>query len=210
QKHLPETIRFLLLNTHYRSPIEYSDDRLIEMQKALDGFQRFFERFERITKTSYYALPAPTSKGAFDPSGANADFLAEIARLRNRLLEWMDDDLNTGGAVGILFELLTALNRFVDTKQLEGAKPDAGAVKDFSKAATVVRELSQILGLFQAQPARAADNKLLEGLIQLLIDLRAEARKSKNFAMADQIREGLKKLGVTPEDRQGGTGWRVG
>src|SRR5262245_46085494 len=212
QKHTPETIRFLLLNTHYRSPIEYSDDRLIEMQKALDGFQRFFERFERITKTSYYALPAPTSKGAFDPSGANADFLAEIARLRNTFLECMDDDFNTGGAVGILFELLTALNRFADAKQLEGAKPDAGAVKDFSKAATVLRELSQILGLFQAPTAKAAagDNKLLDGLMQLLIDLRDEARKTKNFAMADQIRKRVEGLGLKLEDRKGGTGWRVG
>src|SRR5262249_21006528 len=158
------------------------------------------------------ALPAPTSKGAFDPSGANADFLAEIARLRNTFLECMDDDFNTGGAVGILFELLTALNRFADAKQLEGAKPDAGAVKDFSKAATVLRELSQILGLFQAPPAKAAagDNKLLDGLMQLLIDLRAEARKTKNFAMADQIRKRLGEIGVTLEDRQGGTGWRVG
>jgi len=58
QKHAPEDYRFLLLNTHYRSPIEYSDDRLIEMQKALDSFHRFFERLERITKTGFYGLPA--------------------------------------------------------------------------------------------------------------------------------------------------------
>ena len=174
RKQAPETIRFLLLSTHYRSPIEYSDDRLIEMQKALDSFHRFFERFERITKTAFYGLPAAATRGDFDASGANADFLAEIARLRNTFLECMDDDFNTGGAVGILFELLTALNRYADAKQLEGAKPDAGAVNDFRKAVVVLRELSQILGLFQTPPAKASagDDKILNGLMQLLIDLR--------------------------------------
>ena len=76
----------------------------------------------------------------------------------------------------------------------------------------VLRELSQILGLFQTPPAKASagDDKILNGLMQLLIDLRAEARKSKNFAMADQIRKRLGEIGVTLEDRPGGTGWRVG
>src|SRR5438445_6097578 len=171
QKHAAETIRFLLLSTQYRSPIEYSDDRLIETQKALDSFHRFFERFERITKTAFYGLPAAATRGDFDASGANADFLAEIARLRNTLLECLDDDFNTGGAVGILFELLAALNRFADAKQLEGDKPNAGAVNDFRKATVVLRELSQILGLFQALPAKA-DDKLVGSLMQLLIDLR--------------------------------------
>ena len=135
----------------------------------------------------------------------------EAARLRDTFLECMDDDFNSGGAVGILFELLTALNRFADAKELEGAKPSAGAVNDFRKATGVLRELSQILGLFQTPPAKAAgDDKILNGLMQLLIDLRAEARKSKNFAMADQIRKRLGEIGVTLEDRPGGTGWRVG
>src|SRR3954451_21133584 len=58
KKHHPETVRFLLLSTHYRSPIEYSEDRLDEIAKSLQGFYRFFERYERITGMSFYALPS--------------------------------------------------------------------------------------------------------------------------------------------------------
>jgi cysteinyl-tRNA synthetase len=124
----------------------------------------------------------------------------------------MDDDFNTGGAVGALYELLTALNRFADRENLEGGSPNAAASTDFRRGALVLRELSQILGLFAEAPAKESggDSQLTNGLMQLLIDLRAEARKSKNFAMADQIRKRLGELGVTIEDRPGGTGWRVG
>jgi cysteinyl-tRNA synthetase len=76
----------------------------------------------------------------------------------------------------------------------------------------VLRELGSILGIFrEPSPTSASENdKLVGGLMQLLIDLRAEARKAKNFALGDQIRQRLGQLGVTLEDRPGGTGWRNG
>src|SRR5436305_13418124 len=64
QRHHPETVRFLLLSTHYRSPIEYSDERLGELARAVQGFYRFFERVQRVTGESFYGLPtAPHPKG---------------------------------------------------------------------------------------------------------------------------------------------------
>jgi cysteinyl-tRNA synthetase len=209
KQHQPETVRFLLLGTHYRSPIEWSEERLAEVRRALDGFYRFFERYQRITKKSFYEVTAPTQRTGFN---ATTDFLHEVGRLRERSLDNMDDDFNTGGAVGVLYELLTALNRFADTRQLEGPAPAAGVVNEFQAGVVVLRELSQILGLFREEPktAKAGDDQLVNGLMQLLIELRAELRKAKNFALADQIRKGLGELGVTLEDRPGGTGWRVG
>jgi cysteinyl-tRNA synthetase len=209
QKHHPETVRFLLLSTHYRSPIEYSDERLSEMRRALEGFYRFFERYERVTKVSFYAVQAPNRKGDF--AAGSGEFLGEVARHRQTFLDCMDDDFNTGGAVGALYELLTTLNRFADARRLEGDGADPAAVDEFRRGVTVLVELSQILGLFEEPPkAAAGDDRLLNGLMQLLIDLRAEARKAKNFAVADQIRKRLGELGVTLEDRPGGTGWRAG
>jgi cysteinyl-tRNA synthetase len=199
-RHQPETVRFFLLATHYRRPIDYSEERLEETRRSMDGYYRFFERFERITKKRFYDLPAP-------PKG---DWAGEFAELRKRFLEHMDDDFNTGGAVGILFELLTALNRFADVKQLEAGKASADDVKAFEQGVAYLKELSQILGVFGNPPTKAesAGGELVNGLMQLLIDLRAEARKAKNFAVGDQIRKRLTEMGVTLEDRAGGTSWR--
>jgi cysteinyl-tRNA synthetase len=211
EKHQPETVRFLLLSTHYRSPIEYSEDRLNELRRALEGFYRFFERFQRVTGTSFYGVQAPTRRGPFEVGATNTEFLTEVARLRGTFLNLMDDDLNTGGAIGVLNELLTTLNRFADAQQLESGQRDATALADFQRGVTVLRELSGVLGLFREPPPSSAGNdQLVNGLMQLLVDLRNEARKAKNYAMADQIRKRLADLGVTLEDRPGGTGWRLG
>jgi cysteinyl-tRNA synthetase len=208
----PETIRFLLLGTHYRSPIEWSEERLQEIRRSLDAFYRFFERYQRITGASFFEVQAPTRRTEFEAIGENREFLAEVARHRQAFLDLMDDDFNTGGAVGTLYELLTALNRFADAKKLEDGQASPVVLGDFRKGGVVLKELAQILGLFhEPPPAKSAgDDKIVAGLMQLLLDLRAEARKSKNFAMADQIRKRLGELGITLEDRAGGTGWRIG
>ena len=212
QRHQPETLRFFLLSTHYRRPIDYSEERLEEVGRGLEAFYRFFERFGRVTKREFYPLHAPATRGPFEAAGANPEFLAEVGRHRDAFLECMDDDFNTGGAIGVLYELLGTLNRFADRRGLEGPEADEAAVADFVRGAVVLKELSQILGVFQEPPAApaAADDRLVAGLMRLLLDLRAEARKGKNFALADQIRKRLAELGVTLEDRPGGTGWRLG
>jgi cysteinyl-tRNA synthetase len=223
-KYHPETVRFLLLATHYRSPIEYSDERLDETARALQGFYRFFERYERVTGQSFYALKSG-EPGASATGGS-------VAELRAKFIECMDDDFNTGGAVGVLFELLTTLNRFADAQKLE-ERPTPEAVAEFRRGVAVLRELSQILGLFWEPVAlsKAGDDQLagklrqlatdlgaapgpdadLDALMQRLIQMRADARKAKNFAAADQIRKRLGELNVTLEDRPGGkTDWRLG
>jgi cysteinyl-tRNA synthetase len=208
KKYHPETVRFLLLSTHYRSPIEYSDDRLAEVRRSLDGFYRFFERYQRVNGASFHQIEAPVRQGEVPADG---DFLKEIGGLRKRFLECMDDDFNTGGAVGVLYEMLNKLNRFADDKKVEDASAKPQAKAEFTEGVRIFKEMSQILGLFQepAVAAKGGDDQLVGGLMQLLIDLRAEARKAKNFALGDQIRKRLTEQGVTLEDRPGGTGWRL-
>jgi cysteinyl-tRNA synthetase len=212
EKHSPETVRFLLISSHYRRPIDYGEDRLVEIRRGLDNFYRFFERFERITKVSFYQLPAPTRRGDFDTGGLDFEFLKEIGQLRQMYLGHMDDDFNTGGAIGVLYETLTALNRFVDKHDLESPQADPKAIEALRRGGVALKEMSQILGVFQkpAEEKPAVQDELLPGLVQLLIDLRNEARKSKNFALSDQIRDRLGKLGITLEDRKEGTLWRRG
>jgi cysteinyl-tRNA synthetase len=212
EKHHPETVRFLLLSTHYRRPIDYSEERLLEIRRGLDNFYRFFERYRRVTGGSFYELQAPTGHAPFHPGEGDGEFLAEVGRHREAFLEAMDDDFNTGGAIGALYELLTTLNRFADSRQLEGGKKDAQALAGFRQGVGVLKELSQILGVFHhpVEAKTGGNDQLVNGLVQLLIDLRAEARKAKNFSLGDQIRQRLTQLGVTLEDRPGGTGWRLG
>jgi cysteinyl-tRNA synthetase len=221
QRHSPETVRFLLLSTHYRSPIEYSEERLNEIAKSLQGFYRFFERSARISGSSFFALT--TEK--FAETSISGRLRDAVGDLRNRFFENMMDDFNTGGAVGILFELLTELNKFADAARLEIERSQPAA-NEFVAGVLVMRELSAILGLFWAPPEQAklgGDDVLVAGLMQLLIDLRnnlrAEAKKIATkddptkkalFEHSDVIRKRLAELGVLLEDRAGGATWRRG
>ena len=124
----------------------------------------------------------------------------------------------------MLFELLSVLNRFADEAKLDTG-PRPADVNDFRVGLHVLRSMSKILGLFWEQPAKASlggDDKLVAGLMQLVIELRnnlrAEAKKLAKddptkkmlFAQTDLIRQRLGDVGVTLEDRPAGTTWRVG
>jgi cysteinyl-tRNA synthetase len=210
QQYQGETIRFFLLSTHYRRPIDYSEERIEEVEKGLETFYRFFKRYERVTGESFYDILSPErrSAGEFSPSSEPIDRL--VYDLRRQFLEAMDDDFNTGGGIGVLFEMVRAINKFVDEAGLEaGTKPDAAKLATLKRATKVLRELTATLGLFRkpVEPLASTGDDLASKLMSLLIDLRAEARKSKNFAQADRIRQGLGELGIVLEDRPTGTDW---
>jgi len=205
----PETIRFFLLSTHYRRPIDFSDTRIEEVNTGLEQFYRFFKRYERITGQSFYDVNVATTRaaGEFDPRGDAA--LSLVAEHRRKFLEAMDDDFNTGGAVGDLFELVRALNKYADEQKLENQKPSEAQLQVLRQGAATLRELGAVLGLFREPVAKAAggDDALVGKLMGLIIELRAAARTKKDFATADRIRQVLGEAGVTLEDRPGGTEW---
>jgi len=213
-----EVLRFFLISTHYRSPIDLGDPDAMKLspvpqglenaQKGYETFTRFAERYTRITNRSFHDLAALSHAPGKAPSFRRPEF----GELYQRFREYMDDDFNTGGAVAVLFELVTALNKFADAAKLEdAAAANADARTAFEEGATLLKLLGQVLGLFfEAPKAASGSDRLLGGLMQLLIDLRADARKAKNFAVSDQIRKRLGELGITLEDRPGGTGWRIG
>ena len=208
-----ETIRFFLLSTHYRRPIDFSEERIRQVGTGLETFYRFFKRCERITGRSVYQIDPPTKRADGELTPGDDPLLRALAEQRNRFLEAMDDDFNTGGATGVLFDLVRKLNKFADDEKLEEAKtPDARAIASLQQGVTTLRELAAILGLFAAGPAEtsAGGNELVGQLMDLFIQVRADARKRKDFATADGIRDGLAELSVTLEDRPGGTEWSVG
>lgn len=208
----PEVVRFFLLATHYRRPIDFSVERIREVGTAVEGFYRFFKRYERTTGEDFYALPSPARReqGDFDPGGDA--FLMEVADRRRRFLEAMDDDFNTGGAIGDLFELLRRLNKYADDEKLEDpAKRSPEKLAALRQGAVTLRELASVLGLFRRPVVEAGlgGGELLGKVMDLLIEVRAAARKKKDFATADAIRSGLAQIGIQLEDRPGGTEWSV-
>jgi cysteinyl-tRNA synthetase len=212
--HDAETIRFFLLATHYRSPIDFSDERLRETATSLEGFYRLFETYERISGKSFYELPAPKTRQEAErtPSHGSSDFEKDVAALRSRFLDAMDDDFNTGGAVGVLFDLRKVLNAFIGNQKLDSPSPNPEGVAALTAGMTVLRELSNILGVFRKPKAKSggADDALVDGLMQLILQIRADARKAKNFAVADLIRNKLTELKIVVEDRPDKTLWRRG
>ncbi len=210
----PETVRFFLMATHYRSPVDFGDDRLEETAKSIDGFYRLIESFTRVTNQDFYALPIAKSRSeSADLTGEPASFFSELVALRTRFLDAMDDDFNTGAAVGALFDLRKTLNAFITEHKLESdGKSNAAAVAALIRGTTLFKELSNLLGVFLKPITKKAssgtDDEFVNGLMQLLITLRADVRKAKQFEIADKIRKGLTEMKVTLEDRPDGTIWR--
>ena len=149
-----ERIRFFLLKTHYRSTVLYGDDGLAEAAGNLETFYRFFERFQKITRQRFFNLPAADDApaGEFDPAGD--PLLTAVHKLRASFLEKMDDDFNTGGAVADLFDLVRELNKYADQQKLDEIDGRQGRARSqtFVTATRVLRELSNILGLFRTHP----------------------------------------------------------
>ncbi len=206
-----ERIRFFLLRTHYRSTVLFNEPAIEEAGIGLEAFYRLFKRYTRVTGKDFYAITPPTTREAGEAASAAANDaeLKAAAACRTKFITAMDDDFNTGGAIGELFELAKIANKFCDDADLEAqGKTDGAAVAKFTSLLTTLKELGGILGIFLQPPAAAGgSDELVAKLMPLVIELRATARKNKNFAVADKIRDGLAPTGITLEDRAGGTEW---
>jgi cysteinyl-tRNA synthetase len=209
-----ERIRFFLLRTHYRSTVLFNEPAIEEAGAGLEAFYRLFKRYTRISGKDFYAIKTSQSRQDGEPASAagNNPALQSAEKCRQKFIAAMDDDFNTGGAIGELFELATITNKFCDEQDLEGkGKTNSAAIVTFTELLTTLKELAGILGLFRQPPALpgVGSDDLLTKIMPLVIDLRANARKNKNFAVADKIRDGLAPLGIILEDRAGGTEWSV-
>ncbi len=210
--HAPEAVRFFLLSTHYRSPIDFSIENIAATEKSLEGFFRLFETVERLTGASFYTLAAPTTRAtATQLDGLPADFAAALGEQRTKFQDAMDDDFSTGGATACLFEVRRILNSFINDKKLETGGTDADKAA-LTTGLTVLKEMTNLLGVLRTAPAKqsGADDELASGLMALILDIRADARTNKNWPVADKIRNALKALNVVVEDSPSGARWTRG
>jgi len=206
ERHRPEAIRVLLLSTHYRSPIHFGEEPLGESARAMEAFERLFARVQRVSGNAFYALPCRDRRGGDAAVAAAGD---EVKALREKFLAAMDDDFNTAIAIASLFDYVRVVNKFIDQHGLEAKKP-AAELATLDAMMLTLRELTGVLGLFLEPPkpkAGGADAGLVAKLMELVIEIRANARRAKDFATADLVRNKLTEAGIVLEDRADGTGW---
>jgi cysteinyl-tRNA synthetase len=191
EKHRPEVIRYFTMSAHYSSPVDYTDEG---MQAASAGWERLYTPV-RLARQMASSAPA-TDEGN--------GFLARLDEARKAFAEVMDDDFNAPKAIAVLQELTSDVNKLLNSGSAIG-QPILGAIDK------TYRDLGgEVLGLIpDADSAGASNGQREAGLIQLLIEMRADARKAKNFKESDRIRDELARLGVVLEDRSDGTIWRV-
>lgn len=181
-KYDKQTIRFYFLNTHYRGPLLYSEDALDE---AAAGLKRLWNNYRELLS---YAKDAPEG---------NDDFCEPLDRWRYEFRENMNDDFNTRGAIGVMFQMVRDTNRSMADRTL--------TKKAALRTAGLMEEFDTILGIL---PEGGGEEDSMEDVMNVLINIRAELRKRKLFDLADMIRDDLAEAGIRLEDSADGAKWK--
>ncbi|MTB53592.1 cysteine--tRNA ligase [Lewinella sp. W8] len=188
----PMVLRFFMLQTHYRSTMDLTDTAL---QAAKKGYGRLMEAWKN--------LQSLEGKGG----AQNGTVGRELEELIEGAYAEMDDDFNTPKALAKVFELVSRINALkggqlsleeVSPKTLEALKETLGTL------------LFDVFGLQDEGVAAGADNDALSKVMDLVLDLRAQARADKNWTLSDQLRDALKEAGITVKDGKDGATWTVG
>jgi cysteinyl-tRNA synthetase len=205
-----EVVRFFLINAHYRSPLDFSDQSLAEAETALLRLYTTLARLQEILRQ--HQGSAPEAPADFAPPLLTGEELERLKSLGARFEAAMDDDFNTAQALGYLFEAVRLTNRL-----LEHPSHDPAYLAFLLKVHQNLVELGGVLNLLQADPGemvttlrqKAAQLKVSPEEIEQLIAARDQARLQKNWSRADAIRKQLADLDILLEDTPQGTIWKV-
>ncbi|SDT83782.1 cysteine--tRNA ligase [Desulfobacula phenolica] len=194
----PEVIRMFLLSNHYRSPIDYSEDSMREVSMGLDRIYAFLERLENAGVSLYESQLDGSRKG----------------ELWNDFCAAMNDDFNSAKAIACVFEAVKKGNRLLDDAN---DSPGADLLETLNLFYNDIHAISNILGIFLLDSKSYFKAKKEKGMADMAIDPaqieafiqeRVDARKNKDFARADEIRDHLQSMNVVLEDGPQGTTWR--
>ncbi len=186
----PLAVRQLVLNSHYRSPIDFSDAALFAAQS---GFEKVAETVKAVRKR----------KDQVPRGEANKETAEQLKQLKEKFEAAMDDDLNTSIALSVIFEMVRLASSLLEDGSTTAAT--LAAVDDLFG-----RLGGDCLGIVkdEYQPAAGADDEIIDKLVGILIEQRNKARKDKNFGLADAVRANLDKIGIVLEDKPDQTVWR--
>lgn len=187
-------IRFYLLSTHYRSQLDFDDNKLKAAQK---GLERLMTAYRLLEETKGKAL---SEDGSDERARA---LLCEVNSIKRKFMDAMNDDFNTALAIAEMFDFAKAINIFVSS----GITNDE-ELKALNEVGKTYLELAEVLGLSITKTEENTDEQQVDDLMNLIIKIRQEAKKKKDYATADLIRDDLKELGIILEDTSQGSRWR--
>ena len=180
-KHTADTLRFMVINSGYRGPLTFNDEVIGQADRALER------------------LASGLKPAQADASGLSSSQLealnSQTEKTRAGFVECMNDDFNTSGAMGNLFDLIRVINQ---------ARADGASDDQLKPSQDLIKELTGVLGLSLFEKTGALQS---EPFIELLLEVRATAREQKLWALSDLIRDRLAELGVQVEDAKGGSAW---
>ena len=192
----PMVVRFFILQTHYRSTLDFGNEAL---QAAEKGLKRLWEAYEKLQQLSLVETGHALSVQPADPS-----LDSKVKFLLTEFDEFMNDDFGTAKVLANLFELVPVINSMKD-KTIPVSALSAATFELMQKQMKVYIE--DILGL---KSVTEADNEKLKGVMELLIDIRKEAKSKKDFATSDKIRNQLSRMGISLKDeKDGGMSWTI-
>jgi len=186
QPYHPMTIRFFILQSHYRGTLDFSNEALQASEKAL---KRLMEAYEWVTGQWSIAAGQEAGDKVLD---------AKVQKLVNEFEEFMNDDMNTAKVLANMFELVSVINSIKD-KHIPATALSATTVDLLKQQLTLYVE-----NIFGLKNERASDDGKLDGVLQLLIEIRKEAKNRKDFVTSDKIRNELTALGVQLKDEKDG------
>lgn len=209
----PRAIRLFLLSAHYRNPLNLTEENL---GSATAGWRRLQTTFDNV---NWLLKDLPeTSDVSFEFIGTGEPFqrgarrLAEaVDRSADEFEKAMDDDFNTALAQGVLFELASELNLYLNSPGFSASSSELALI---AKARSLLWSIGgEVLGVIEEGAPNAGElddskDKLIDDLVRLLLDVRWGARMAKDYKTSDMIRERLSELGIVVEDTQSGTRWR--
>lgn len=184
KQHDPDVLRFFILSVHYRNPVNYSQELLENTKSGLDRIRTSYENLK-------HRKNASTNLTENDQ-----EWLDKITSLKNQFVKEMDDDFNTANAISVIFDLTKQSNYYLMEKNTSTQIIDA-FLQTFE-------EFFYVLGVSLEK------EQLLDDEIEALIQKRIEARKERNFKLADEIRDQLKSMNIILEDTPQGTRWKRG
>lgn len=185
KKYDPEVLRFFMLSSHYRSPINFSEDFMQQARSALERLYNALYTMEHLEKTAVDK----------EPTAGEEQYLKIQQQNKEKFIEAMDDDFNTADAIAALFDMVREFNVNIN---------ENSSRKVITKTIELLLELGKVLGFF----GKFKQGELLDEEIQRKIEERQQARKARNFALADKIRDELKEKGIILEDTPAGVRWK--